>query len=52
MSVLNEILEKACIDLAARQRQTPLERLKEIAKKAAWPRDALAALSGQDVAVL
>ena len=52
VSVLNEILEGVRTDLAARQRQTPLERLKEIAKQAASPRDALAALSGQDVAVI
>jgi indole-3-glycerol phosphate synthase len=52
VSVLNEILEGVRTDLAARQRQTPLERLKEIAKQAASPRDAAAALSGQDVAVI
>jgi indole-3-glycerol phosphate synthase len=52
VSVLNEILEGVRTDLAARQRHTPLERLKEIAQQAASPRDALAALSGQDVAVI
>jgi indole-3-glycerol phosphate synthase len=52
VSVLNEILEGVRTDLAARQRQTPLERLKEIAKQAASPRDAVAALSSQDVAVI
>ena len=52
VSVLNEILEGVRTDLAARQRQTPLERLKEIAKQAASPRDPVAALSGQDVAVI
>ena len=52
MSVLNEILEGVRIDLAARQREIPLERLKEMAKRAASPRDAVAALSGQDVAVI
>jgi indole-3-glycerol phosphate synthase len=52
VSVLNEILEGVRTDLAARQRQTPLERLKERAKRAASPRDAVAALSGQDVAVI
>ena len=52
VSVLNEILEGVRTDLAARQRHTPLERLKEIAQRAASPRDALAALSGQDVAVI
>ena len=50
--MLNEILEGVRTDLAARQRHTPLERLKEIAKQAASPRDAVAALSGQDVAVI
>ena len=52
MSVLNEILEGVRTDLAARQRHTPLERLKDLAKRAASPRDAVAALSGQDVAVI
>jgi indole-3-glycerol phosphate synthase len=52
VSVLNEILEGVRTDLAARQRQMPLERLKEIAQQAASPRDAVAALSGQDVAVI
>jgi indole-3-glycerol phosphate synthase len=52
VSVLNEILEGVRTDLAARQRHTPLERLKEIAQQAASPRDAVAALSGQDVAVI
>ncbi len=52
MSVLNEILEGVRTDLAARQREIPLERLKEMARQAASPRDAVAALSGQDVAVI
>jgi indole-3-glycerol phosphate synthase len=52
VSVLNEILEGVRTDLAARQRQTPLERLKDLAKRAASSRDAVAALSGQDVAVI
>jgi len=52
VSVLNEILEGVRTDLAARQREVPLERLKEMAKRAASPRDAVAALSGQDVAVI
>jgi indole-3-glycerol phosphate synthase len=52
VSVLNEILEGVRTDLAARQRQTPLERLKEKARRAASPRDAIATLSGQDVAVI
>ena len=52
MSVLNEILEGVRTDLAARQREVPLERLKEMAKRMPSPRDAIAALSGQDVAVI
>jgi len=52
VSVLNEILEGVRTDLAARQRKIPLERLKEMAREAASPRDAVAALSGQDVAVI
>jgi indole-3-glycerol phosphate synthase len=52
VSVLNEILEGVRTDLAARQREIPLERLKEMARRAASPRDAVAALSGQDVAVI
>ena len=52
MSVLDEILEGVRADLAARQRSVPLERLKEVARGTASPRDALAALSGDDVAVI
>ena len=52
MSVLDEILEGVRADLAARQRSVPLERLKEVARQTASPRDALAALSGDDVAVI
>ncbi len=52
MSVLDEILEGVRADLAARQRSVPLERLKEVARDTASPRDALAALSGDDVAVI
>jgi indole-3-glycerol phosphate synthase len=52
VSVLNEILEGVRTDLAARQREIPLERLKEMARRAASPRDAVAALNGQDVAVI
>jgi len=52
VSVLNEILEGVRTDLAARQQEVPLERLKEMAKRAPSPRDAVAALSGQDVAVI
>jgi indole-3-glycerol phosphate synthase len=52
VSVLDEILEGVRADLAARQRNVPLERLKEVASAAASPRDALAALGGDDVAVI
>ncbi len=52
VSVLDEILEGVRADLAARQRSVPLERLKEVARGTASPRDALAALSGEDVAVI
>ncbi len=52
MSVLDEILDEVRADLDARQRQVPLDRLKEMARQADSPRDAVAALSGQDVAVI
>ena len=52
MSVLDEILEEVRADLAARQQQVPLDRLKEMARLADSPRDALAVLRGQDVAVI
>jgi len=50
--MLKEILEGVRTDLADRQRQTSLEELKETARRAASPRDAVAALSGPDVAVI
>jgi indole-3-glycerol phosphate synthase len=52
VSVLDEILEGVCADLAARQEQVPLERLKEAARLAPSPRDAKSALQGDDVAVI
>ncbi|MBO0775605.1 MAG: indole-3-glycerol phosphate synthase TrpC [Actinobacteria bacterium] len=52
MSVLDEILTEVRADLDARQRQVPLDRLKEMARRADSPRDALGALRGQDVAVI
>jgi indole-3-glycerol phosphate synthase len=52
VSVLDEILEGVRADLAARQRSVPLERLKETASKAPSPRDAMAALGCDDVAVI
>ncbi|HEX6931356.1 MAG TPA: indole-3-glycerol phosphate synthase TrpC [Streptosporangiaceae bacterium] len=52
MSVLDDILVDVRADLAARQRATPLEQLKEAASKAASPRDVIAALRGEGVAVI
>ncbi|MGE5289901.1 MAG: indole-3-glycerol phosphate synthase TrpC [Micromonosporaceae bacterium] len=52
MSVLDEILAGVRVDLAERQRHVSLDRLKEMARDAPSPRDALAALSGDDVAVI
>ncbi len=52
MSVLDEILDGVRADLMARQRQVPLERLKEAACRAASPPDLVAALKGDDVAVI
>lgn len=52
MSVLDEILEGVRADLAVRQGHRPLERLKEAARRAASPRDVIAPLKRQDVAVI
>jgi indole-3-glycerol phosphate synthase len=53
VSVLNEILDSVRADLAGRQLQTPLDRLKEMARRASCSsRDVMAALRGQDVAVI
>ena len=52
MSVLDEILDGVRADLADRQRRVTLDRLKEMAGRAASPVDAMAALKGQDVAVI
>jgi indole-3-glycerol phosphate synthase len=52
VSVLDEILDGVRADLMARQRQVPLERLKEAACRAASPPDLVAALKGDDVAVI
>jgi len=52
VSVLDEILDGVRADLAARQEHTPLERLKEMARKASSPRDPVCVLRGQDVAVI
>ena len=52
MSVLDDILVDVRADLAARQRVTPLEKLKHAAAKAASPRDVTTALRRQGVAVI
>ena len=52
MSVLDKILEGVRADLEVRQREIALDELKEKARRAPSPRDALAALSGDDVAVI
>ena len=52
MSVLDEILEGVRADLEQRQREVALDRLKELARRAPSCRDALAALGGDDVAVI
>jgi indole-3-glycerol phosphate synthase len=52
VSVLDEILDGVRADLADRQRAMPLERLKELAGKAASPRDVTAAFAGPQVSVI
>ncbi len=52
MSVLDDILDGVRADLATRQQATPLERLKELAAKAASPKDVMAAFAGTEVAVI
>jgi indole-3-glycerol phosphate synthase len=52
VSVLDEILDGVRADLITRQRQVPLERLKEAAGKAPTALDVMAALKGDDVAVI
>lgn len=52
MSVLDQILTGVRADLAERQAATPLERLKAAATRASPPRDAMAALRGEGVAVI
>ena len=52
MSVLDDILEGVRTDLAERQRQTPLERLKEAATRAPSSRDVHGALGGDEVSVI
>ena len=52
MSVLDEILEGVRADLTARQRDVPLDSLKEAAGKAPAARNVVAAFKGGDVAVI
>ena len=52
MSVLDDILVDVRADLAARQLSAPLEKVKEAARKAPSPRDVMAALRGEGVAVI
>ncbi|MEP7026585.1 MAG: indole-3-glycerol phosphate synthase TrpC [Actinomycetota bacterium] len=52
MSVLDEILDGVRADLAVRQREVPLEQLKEAARRAAPALDVASALRGDDVAVI
>jgi indole-3-glycerol phosphate synthase len=52
VSVLDDILDGVRADLAARQQETPLERLKQTAARAASPRDVMAAFSGPGVCVI
>jgi indole-3-glycerol phosphate synthase len=52
VSVLDDILEGVRADLEARQREIPLDDLKEKAARAPAPRNAVTALKGPDVAVI
>ena len=52
MSVLDDILDGVRADLAVRQQETPLERLKERAARAASPKDVTAAFAGPEVSVI
>ena len=52
MSVLDEILDGVRADLAVRQQHTPLDQLKEAARRAAAPRDVMAVLRRPDVVVI
>ena len=52
MSVLEEILQGVRADLEERQRAVTLDALKEMARHAPSPRDAVAALRGQGVSVI
>jgi indole-3-glycerol phosphate synthase len=52
VSVLDEILEGVRADLAERQRQVPLEQVKEMARRAPSPLDAMAGLKAEGVSVI
>ena len=52
VSVLDEILDGVRADLAERQRHVSLEHLKEMARRAPSPRDAMAALKAEGVSVI
>ncbi|HEV2937040.1 MAG TPA: indole-3-glycerol phosphate synthase TrpC [Streptosporangiaceae bacterium] len=52
MSVLDEILDGVRADLAERQQHVSLDQLKEKARRAPSPRDALAALKAEGVGVI
>ncbi len=52
MSVLDEILDGVRADLAERQRHVSLDELKELARRAPSPRDAMAGLKAEGVSVI
>src|SRR6202046_542939 len=52
VSVLDEILDGVRADLADRQRHVSLDELKEMARRAPSPRDAMAALKAEGVSVI
>jgi indole-3-glycerol phosphate synthase len=52
MSVLDDIVRGVREDLAERESALPLDAVKDLAAKAPAPRDAIAALSGEGVAVI
>jgi indole-3-glycerol phosphate synthase len=52
VSVLDDILDGVRADLAARQQETPLDRLKELAGRAPSPKDVTSAFSGPEVSVI
>ena len=52
MSVLDEILDGVRADLAERQQSVSLDHLKEMARRAPSPLDAMAALRAEGVSVI